>query len=255
MKERPFVLLSVAMSADGYVDDAAPGRLVLSGSADLDRVDAERARSDAVMVGAETVRRDNPRLLVRSARRQLNRQAHGLPAQPVKVTVTASGELDPAAEFFASDGAGKLVYAAGGSGERLRMALGDSAEVISMAGDPDRAGLGWVLADLASRGIGRLMIEGGPRLLGQVLAAGLADELQLAVAPVFVADPAAPRLLTSDELVGAGGRMVLAGVVQAGDCAVLRYLLGGSGTVHRDPARPVNYGHHVNERPDTVQDG
>jgi 5-amino-6-(5-phosphoribosylamino)uracil reductase len=238
MGERPFVLLSMAMSADGYVDDAGPSRLMLSGPDDLDRVDAERARSDAIMVGAGTVRKDNPRLLVRSAQRHLDRQARGQPAQPAKVTVTETGELDPAAAFFAPDGAAKLVYAAARSSARLREALGSSGEVISMPGS-GLPGLGWVLADLARRGVGRLMVEGGPRLLSQLLAAGLADELQLAVAPVFVADPAAPRLLASGvflpapgeaprtPLTSAGGRMVLAGVVQAGDCAVLRYLLGG----------------------------
>ena len=65
MSTRPYVLLSVAMSVDGRIDGPGPARLVLSGRADLDRVDAERAASDAVMVGAGTVRRDDPRLLIR----------------------------------------------------------------------------------------------------------------------------------------------------------------------------------------------
>ena len=56
--ERPYVLLSCAMSVDGCLDSAGPGRLVLSGDADLDRVDEERAGSDAIMVGAGTIRRN-----------------------------------------------------------------------------------------------------------------------------------------------------------------------------------------------------
>ncbi len=220
MAGRPYVLLSAAMSADGYIDDASPRRLVLSGAQDLDRVDEERARSDAIMVGAQTVRSDDPRLLVRSAQRRKRRQALGRPASPVKVTITASGDLDPAAAFFADDGTSKLVYAAAQAVPGLRSRLGGRAELI---GVPGLVGLGWVLADLGERGIGRLMIEGGARLLGQALADGLADELQLAIAPVFVADPAAPRLLA-----GAGtARMVLAGTSQEGDVAVLRYLRPG----------------------------
>ena len=62
----PYVLLSCAVSADGYLDDAAPARLVLSSAADADRVDGVRAGVDAILVGAGTVRRDNPRLLVRA---------------------------------------------------------------------------------------------------------------------------------------------------------------------------------------------
>jgi 5-amino-6-(5-phosphoribosylamino)uracil reductase len=52
LTERPYVLLSTAMSVDGRIDGTGPARLVLSGLADLDRVDAERAASDAVMVDA-----------------------------------------------------------------------------------------------------------------------------------------------------------------------------------------------------------
>ena len=222
MARRPYVLLSAAMSADGYIDDASPRRLILSGPEDLDRVDGERARCDAIMIGAQTVRRDNPALLVRSAERRQERQSRGLPASPVKVTITESGLLDPQARFFAADGTGKLVYAAANTAADLRPKLGDRAEVISM---PGRPGLAWVLADLAERGVGKLMVEGGARLLSQALTAGLADEFQLAVAPVFVADPAAPRLLA---LAPRPGLMVLAGTLQAGDVAVLRYLPGGT---------------------------
>jgi riboflavin biosynthesis pyrimidine reductase len=161
----------------------------------------------------------------------------------VKVTLTASGDLDCDARLFAADGTAKLVYAAAGVAGELSARLEGRAEVIGM---PEGHGLAWVLADLGGRGIGRLMIEGGSRLLAQALSDGLADEFQLAVAPVFVADPAAPRLLTpspqaSQSSAGradqpghlsgfttsgrvAPTRMVLAGVTRAGDMAVLRYL-------------------------------
>jgi 5-amino-6-(5-phosphoribosylamino)uracil reductase len=215
---RPYVLLSAAMSADGYIDDATPHRLVLSGPEDLDRVDELRAGCDAIMVGAGTIRADDPRLLVRDELRRQARQQRGLPASPAKVTVTASGRLDPRARFFALDGARKLVYAAGPDAAAAAERLSGAATVVPL---PAGAGLPAVLADLSGRGITRLLIEGGARVLGQALAAGLADELQLAVAPVFVADPAAPRLLSGCP---PPGRMRLAGLGQAGDMAVLRYL-------------------------------
>jgi riboflavin-specific deaminase-like protein len=221
---RPYVLLSAAMSADGYIDDASPRRLVLSGPEDLDRVDAVRAGCDAIMVGAGTIRADNPRLLVRDERRREQRRGRGEPPSPVKVTITRTGALDPEAAFFAADGAGKLVYATAAAGP-LTERLGDRATVIGLGAG---TGLPEVLADLAGRGVGRLMIEGGASILGQAVSAGLADELQLAVAPVFVADPAAPRLLGRGPLAARlPGRMRLAGIERAGDVAVLRYLTGG----------------------------
>ncbi|MGQ0574723.1 MAG: dihydrofolate reductase family protein, partial [Pseudonocardia sp.] len=57
---RPYVLLSVAVSLDGCIDDASPRRLVLSGPADLDRVDEVRAGVDAILGGPGTIRADDP---------------------------------------------------------------------------------------------------------------------------------------------------------------------------------------------------
>lgn len=190
---RPYVLLSAAVSLDGALDDRSPRRLILSGPDDLDAVDEVRAGCDAILVGAGTVRADDPRLLVRSEGRRADRVARGLPPSPVRVVLTRSRELDPDAAVFA-----------GGPAPLL------------LGGDlPD------VLAELADRGIRRLLVEGGAGVLTALLTAGLADELRLAVAPVFVGDPAAPRLLGGP---GSDRRRLL-GVEAVGDTAVLRYAL------------------------------
>src|SRR6516165_8346138 len=181
---RPYVVLSCATSADGYLDDATLRRLILSGPADLDRVDEVRAGCDAILVGAQTVRRDDPRLLIRDPRRSARRAARGLPAHPARVTLTATGDLDPGARFFAP-GALRLVYCAT-SALATAAKLRDSAVLID-AGDP--LSVAFMLADLTERGVARLLVEGGARVLGDFLAAGQADELNLAVAPFFVADP------------------------------------------------------------------
>ena len=201
MTGRPYVVLSCAMSLDGCLDGTGEDRLVLSGVADLDRVDAERAVADAILVGAGTIRRDDPRLLVRSAPRQAARTARGLPPQPAGVTITASGDLYPESRFFRgpADGddpailalpARRIVYAASPVVGKLRDQVGSRAEIAD-AGDPPQ--LTDILADLAGRGVHRLMVEGGASLGTQFLAGGLVDELQLAIAPFFVGDPAAPR--------------------------------------------------------------
>ena len=68
------------MSVDGKIDGTGPERLLLSGPEDLDRVDELRASADSILVGANTVRRDNPRLLVRSPQRRAARTAAGRPS-------------------------------------------------------------------------------------------------------------------------------------------------------------------------------
>ena len=232
------MLLSCATSADGYLDDASPRRLILSGPADLDRVDEMRAGCDAIAVGAQTVRQDNPRLLIRDPRRSARRAARGLPAHPARVTLTGTGDLDPEARFFAP-GALRLVYCATPALGRARSRIGDSAVLID-AGDP--LSLDFMLSDLAERSVLRLMVEGGAQLLGAFLAGGLADELNLAVAPFFVAAPAAPRLSLPLSLppglppAGPGGPaspMTLAEVSRVGEIGLLRYLLGPGGPDHR----------------------
>jgi riboflavin-specific deaminase-like protein len=227
---RPYVLLSCATSADGFLDDASPRRLILSGPADLDRVDEVRAGCDAVLVGAQTVRKDNPRLLIRDPRRRARRAARGRPEHPARVTLTATGDLDPQARFFAP-GALRLVYCATPAIGRARERLGDSAVLID-AGDP--LSLDLVLIDLAERGVLRVLVEGGARVLGEFLARDLADELNLAVAPFFVADPdpkTAPRLNLPRP--GPDGPMTLAEVSRVGEVGLLRYLLGPGGPDHR----------------------
>jgi riboflavin-specific deaminase-like protein len=243
----PYVLLSCATSADGYLDDARPSRLILSGPADLDRVDDVRAGCDAIMVGAQTIRKDDPRLLIRDPRRRARRAARGLPEHPARVTLTATGDLDPRARFFAP-GALRLVYCATPALALARVRLGDTAVLID-AGHP--LSLKLLLNDLAERALLRVLVEGGARVLGEFLGGSLADELQLAVAPFFVAEPAAPRLnlpgpnlpgpnLPGPDLPGLAGLpnsladpMTLAEVGRVGEMAVLRYLLGPGGPDHR----------------------
>lgn len=215
------------MSVDGYIDDTSPDRLLPSNEADFDRVDGLRAWADAVLVGATTIRHDNPRLLVRSPARRSARQELGLPVSPGKVTITGSGNLDPRASFFTAGGAEvcKLVYCASPAvrAARDRLSMAPATSIID-AGCP--LDLVTVLTDLAARGIRRLMVEGGQDIHAQFLAAGLADELQLVIAPVFVGDPDAPRFVGAAAFPwDSGHRMTLAEARPVGDVVLLRYLL------------------------------
>ncbi|MGQ0773692.1 MAG: RibD family protein [Pseudonocardiales bacterium] len=224
MTSRPYVLLSVAASVDGYIDDASDTRLLLSNDADFDRVDDVRASCDAILVGANTIRRDDPRLLVRSARRQQLRQSRGLPPHPVKVTLTSRGDVDPSARFFTAGDTEKLVYSPTSVVKTLNQRLGSAAEVVD-AGEP--LGLGTVLADLVDRKIERLLVEGGTTIHTLFLTSGVVDEIHLVIAPFFVGDVDAPRFVgVGDFPQHSGHRMALAETRQIGDVVLLRYLCG-----------------------------
>jgi riboflavin-specific deaminase-like protein len=226
MTARPYVLLSVAASVDGYIDDTGPERLRLSNEADFDRVDQVRAECDAILIGATTLRRDNPRLIVKSPERRAWRRSRGLPPYPLKVTVTAGGDLDPGLRFW-HHGGGKLVYCPDPVVARVRERLGGLAEVAGLGAELD---FGAMLDDLHRRGVGRLMVEGGGTVHTRFLTAGLADEIQLAVAPFFLGDPAAPRFVNAGTFPqGPENRMTLVEARMVGDVALLRYLTGGKG--------------------------
>nr|BFD83999.1 dihydrofolate reductase family protein [Streptomyces sp. Xyl84] len=248
----PHVLLSAAVSLDGCLDDTGPSRLLLSGPADFDRVDGVRASVDAILVGAGTVRADNPRLLVNSPERRAARVAAGRPEHPLKVTVTASGELDPRARFWHTGGE-KAVYTTDEGAERLRRAgigtgagpgaggrtddagadagAGAGAGAAAVSVVALGAGLDWhaVLEHLHDvHGVRRLMVEGGGTVHTQLLQRQLADELHLVLAPLLVGDPGAPRLF------GPGGyqrgRLRLVETRALGDVVLMRYEPTAPGT-------------------------
>jgi 5-amino-6-(5-phosphoribosylamino)uracil reductase len=209
------------MSIDGYLGSAAPRRLELSNDADFDRVDAVRASCDAILVGAATVRIDNPRLLVRSKDRRAARAARGLPHSPIKVTVTERVELDPQADFFTTGDNEKLVYCTSPHVVDARSRLGPVATVVDGG---QRVKMRRLSEDLGARGVQRLMVEGGGSVHTQFLTDNLVDELQLVVAPFFVGDSRATRFVSDGRFPwNPGRRATLAEVRQIGDVVLLRY--------------------------------
>ncbi|SIO90892.1 dihydrofolate reductase family protein [Nocardiopsis sp. JB363] len=227
--DRPYTILSCAMSVDGRIDDTGPERLRLSNEADFAEIDELRAGCDAILVGAGTLRADNPRLLVRSAVLRERRREQGRTENLLKAVITRGGDIDPKARFFTTGDAGAVVYTGGAGVDTATRLLSDRpedhppADVVD-AGDPPTVDA--ILTDLADRGVERLLVEGGGHIHTLFLTSGLVDELRLAVAPFFVGEEDAPSFVRPGAYPYTPRTpMRLVEARSLGEVAVLRYCL------------------------------
>lgn len=177
------IVLSLAMSLDGFIGDDSAKRLVLSSPEDFHAMYRLRAESDAVLVGGETVRLDNPSLATRHPEFFELRRQRGVAPHPIKATITRTGKLPVDAKFFTEGDAQKLVYCGGQADQDLERRLEGRAMIRRFTEESISAAS--VVADLHSRGVSQLMVEGGAGAIGLFLNAGLVDAIRLAVAPVI----------------------------------------------------------------------
>ncbi len=192
--KKPYILIKTAISLDGYIDDLSTSRLVLSNQADTEAVDALKSTFDAILVGAQTIRKDNPSLLIKSSEHSKKRIEKGLTEHPIKVTVSLSGELDVNNRFFQEGHTEKIVYCPNKIKEVLKNKIGHAATVVGLLTD-DSSIINPInlLEDLYARGVNRLMIEGGGIINSMFLKPDLVDAMRIAIAPFFVGEQDAPR--------------------------------------------------------------
>jgi riboflavin biosynthesis pyrimidine reductase len=187
--DRPWLRANMVSTLDGAAqhDGRSQG---ISNATDMRIFGTLRGLADAVVVGAETVRLEGYRpARARDAFAQ-RRAAAGQGPAPVIAVVSASLDLDFSLPLFTSPLVPTLVVTgAGASTDRLHAAEGAGAEVV-IAGDGAVVEPARAVAELAARGLTRLLTEGGPRLLGQFVASGVLDELCLTVSPLLTAGDA-----------------------------------------------------------------
>ncbi|MFD7078678.1 pyrimidine reductase family protein [Streptomyces sp. NPDC002181] len=146
-----------------------------------------RALADVVVVGAETVRQEGYRPARAREAFAARRAAAGQGPAPAIAVVTAGLDLDFSLPLFSSPLVPTLVVTgAAASAERVAAAAGAGAEVV-LAGDGAAVDPARIVRELADRGLRRQLTEGGPRLLGQFVAADALDELCLTISPMLAA--------------------------------------------------------------------
>ena len=170
------------------LDGAAAGPDGLSGSisgeADKAVFDAVRRHADAVLVGAGTIRAEGYGAMTAKPADAAAREAAGQRPAPRISIVSPSLDLPWDSELFTDSTEPPLVLTtASPDADALARARGARAEVVQAAGDDVPAD--WVVETLEQRGLRRIVCEGGPRLLEAVARAGLVDEADITVSPLF----------------------------------------------------------------------
>ena len=227
------VYANFVASADGVV--AVPGlpksSAVISGGSPADRflVALLRACADVVVIGAGTFRAHRGPWTAAKAYpgaaddfAELRRRL-GLAPEPRLVVVTGSGHLDGAGPKVS----GAIVATTGPAADRVGDLVGPDAEVMPI-GETESLDPAAVLTALAARGHRRILTEGGPKLMGQLLQARAVDELFLTVSPLLTGggEPARPVLSEGADLLPGGPVAVrLVSVRAHGSHLFLRYVL------------------------------
>lgn len=189
---RPYVIVNVAVSADGKLSTRERRQVKISGKEDFDRVDEMKAGCDAIMVGIGTVLADDPSLTVKSADRIAERVRNGKPEHPVRIVVDSQGRTPTDAKILHKGPGLRIIAVSQSADEEKRTALKNHADIIQ-AGE-NTVDLPFLLTKLSERGIKRLMVEGGGTLIWGMLSAGLVDELTMFVGNIIIGGKDAPTL-------------------------------------------------------------
>jgi diaminohydroxyphosphoribosylaminopyrimidine deaminase/5-amino-6-(5-phosphoribosylamino)uracil reductase len=180
----PFLTVKFAASLDGRTATSSGESRWITGEASRAEVHRLRAAADAIMVGANTALRDDPQLTARGT------GAAG--RQPLRVVVDSAARLPVTARMLKEPGATLLAVnetAPTARCEGLRLAGAEVAVLPQAGGMVDLSAL---MKLLASRGVVNVLVEGGGRLTGSLLAAGLADKVLAFIAPAIMGGLNAP---------------------------------------------------------------
>lgn len=185
----PWLRANMVCTLDGAAQHEGRSQPI-SGAADLRIFGTLRGLADVVIVGAETVRQEGYRPARAREDFAALRKAAGQGPAPVIAVVSASLELDFSWPLFTSPLVPTLLLTgAAAAPDRIAAAEQAGARVViagdGMGVDPVRA-----VRALADLGMTRLLTEGGPRLLGQLVVSGVLDELCLTVSPMLTAGDA-----------------------------------------------------------------
>jgi len=219
--ERPFVFINAAMSADGKISTVKRTQTRISGTEDFDRVDALRARSDAIMVGIGTVLADDPSLTVKSKKRREERKSAGQGENPLRIVVDSEARTPVDAEVL-NKGEGKRIIAVSQRAILENVGqLGEKADVLVCG--MEEVDLKKLLYLVWQRGVRSVMVEGGATLNWSLISQRLVDMIYTYVGNVIVGGETAPTLVDGEGFTKEMVKLELLGVVKLDDGVLLKW--------------------------------
>jgi len=223
---RPYVVVNVAMSADGKLSTCERRQVKISGAQDFNRVDRLKAGSDAVMVGIGTVLADDPSLTVKGEECRQHRINRGVCEHPARIVVDSRARI-PLDASILHKGSGLRIVAVSEKAEPEKIAQLKHLATVIIAGE-NEVDLTALMDRLGTMGIRQLMLEGGGELIAGMIRAGLVHEIYTFIGNLIIGGRDAPTLadgegfVTEDEFT----RLTLIEARQIGNGILLHWKVG-----------------------------
>jgi len=220
---RPYVIVNVAMSADGKISTRERRQVRISGEQDFTRVDHLKAGCDAVMVGIGTVLADDPSLTVKSEECRSYRKKKGRDDHPVRVIVDSSARI-PLEASVLHKGEGKRVVAVSARADGAKIAELEKNATVIVTGN-DEVDLPALMDKLGAMGIRCILVEGGGTLIAGLITAGLVHEIYTFIGNIIIGGKDAPTFTEGEGFTSEPSfpRLVLLETHGIGDGVLLRW--------------------------------
>src|SRR5262245_59981557 len=197
---RPFVLFNAAVSVDGKLAPASRLKVRLGSDRDRARMDRLRAGSDAILIGAGTLRAEDPPLQVRTPAGRRLRTTEGRKGPLLEILLSRTLRIPASSRFLREGGPPRLIVAPRSAPEARLRRLRARREVWTLGrADVEPSEM---LRRLSRRGVRRLLVEGGGEVFALFLEAGLVDEINLTVTSYLIGGRGAPTLFEGSGLPG-----------------------------------------------------